>query len=134
MDERRESYRFSLPASGLVPVKFRTAGEQTFSGEIINLSVSGFCVLLDVPSEVAEQAFSATFILPPDPELLVIPVKMVHARGDKQRNCGYQFLFDAKNARRETLERMILQFIFKEQAQLRREARRLRRSSARINV
>jgi c-di-GMP-binding flagellar brake protein YcgR len=127
MNNRRETYRHSFTTAEQVEVELALPGEQTTRrGEVIDLSIEGMQVRLDVgASPRVEEELTARLLGRPVPPVqlglsVISQVKYVRRHGSHVY-CGIHFLTAASPAVNDQRESTLGRFLAEEQ---RRELRR----------
>jgi c-di-GMP-binding flagellar brake protein YcgR len=123
MKNRRQDFRYALKPKSYWKATFRAIeGANTFSAEIVNLSVGGFCVKLEPGHSATGEKWVVTIELSTQAAPLRVPVERIHPDGAEQGYWGFRFLPLPNALEQEAQDRLISRFILEGQRRDRREA------------
>lgn len=122
MQNRRQHFRYSFTPKTYWRATFRALeSANSFSAEIVNLSIGGICVKLERGHAAKGERWIVAVELSTHDEPLRIPVERVHPNGGEPGFWGFRFLPLPSALEQEEQDRLIWRFILEEQRRDRRE-------------
>jgi c-di-GMP-binding flagellar brake protein YcgR len=121
MDNRRECYRHPFDPDESMPVKVEDpAHNRSWEGQLVDLSVTGMCVRVPVPTPGTLPPARVTAKLFLDPaQALSVPVRLVHAESKGPGLLGFEFIESVDPRTNEIREKKLWAFLLQQQRRAR---------------
>lgn len=123
MQNRRRDYRHSFAPPHRLKVRLTSNnGKHTIDGDMLDLSVGGFCIQSDALKQASDERWEATIHLGDGAVLATMRVERV-VRDEGSDRCGFRFLYSVIVHMREAQEKVIWKFVLEQQRDERRRRR-----------
>ncbi len=123
MENRRQYFRHGFDAAQRMTAVFQSLdGAQSFTAEIVNLSIGGMCAVPQTETTDTAGRWQVTFSL--DERPMQMMAERVYSVGEQPGHCGFHFLPVAAVKHKEAQEQAIWKFLLHKQREERRQVRK----------